>query len=297
MLVIMLPRVLLGASPLTAALVFCLALLLAACVADETPNVDATPSAAPTEMAPPTPTSTPGATPTPTWAPGSYVGHIAPPEIGASVPTLEKRIFYSDAVVWASLLWVDISRFRFRAVEYLKGSGPAEFYVNTHPQSGRNTTWDNRQAVLFLEETSGAAASAANAPKDFTFTTSANPLNADAYEIDTLNPVWLPAASAPGAAGGTGMTGAMQFMAGPSSTTITLNGLRAEIAALQAELDLGNAYVTCIEGRIQAEEFYRDWEAYHRQPWTPELRVQPPSHRETQGGNSRELLQMAERFV
>ena len=266
------PLVLHGAGPLTAVLAFCLALLLIACATEGQFVSDPALSPTPTDQ-----TQSPLATPTPPLGhahPGDgdqaqpeYVGDVYPPEIGASIPTLEERIFRSDVIVRASLLWADFSRFRFRAIEYLKGSGPVEFYVETPVQPGREETWDNRQAVLFLEEVPNASASTANSAREVAFTTSTNPKNADAYEVDTLNPVWLPAASEAGAS--SGQSGAMRFMTGPSSATITLDDLRAEVATLQAELDLGAAYTKCVERRIQGEEFDRDWEAYYGQPWSP----------------------------
>ena len=68
---------------------------------------------------------------------------------GAASPSLEKRIHESDAIVRASLSSTDSGELRFGVAEYLKGTGQSEIVVMAETAT-RNTTWDDREAILFL---------------------------------------------------------------------------------------------------------------------------------------------------
>lgn len=63
--------------------------------------------------------------PTPT------IANLPPPaHYGAATASLEKRIYSADIIVRASLLSVSNGKLRFKAIEYLKGSGFTDFVVS-----------------------------------------------------------------------------------------------------------------------------------------------------------------------
>ena len=130
------------------------------------------------------------------------------PDHGASVAALEERVYWSDVVVRARFVSAGDDILRFRAISYQKGTGPAKFTVQAETE-GRDTQWDNQDAILFLKiEASDAA--------DFTFTdttswefrsvfppgwenlpTSPEPDRytgslPEGYTLGTNNPVWVP---------------------------------------------------------------------------------------------------------
>ena len=76
-----------------------------------------------------------------TPTPGAVIYDHEPPYAGAASPTVEERIYDSDVVVRASLHSAEPGKLRFRAIEYLKGTGPADFVVNADT-AGRDTKWD-----------------------------------------------------------------------------------------------------------------------------------------------------------
>ena len=82
---------------------------------------------------------------------------------GAAVASLEERIYLSDIVVLARLLSAEGDVLRFRAVEYLKGTGASEFTVRASTV-GRDTQYDDRDAVLFLVVSDGQARSGGGTP-------------------------------------------------------------------------------------------------------------------------------------
>ena len=219
--------------------------------AHPTPTPTVAVDAEETEVVVPSPTPTtaldsgsaapsPAPTATPTSEPVIISKELPPAHYGAASPSVSERIFKSDVVVRASLGSATNDELRFNAIEYLKGTGPAEIVVDA-ATSGRDTTWDGREAVLFLSRPSAGASSAA---EEFRF--------ADAYHfeevggftsyaIGTRNPVWLPAATA--ASGASGASGASEFITdkeavtgGPPAPTISLAGLRMKIAWMAGEL-------------------------------------------------------------
>ena len=226
----------------------------------------------------------PGASATPgveNVAPGSTLtpeaalfDKIDEPEFyGAASPSVEKRIYDSDVIVRVLPLSVTPHSLRFRAVEYLKGSGPAEITVHAST-SGRNTIWDEREAVLFLSlpegrEDSGASG-ASDSDAEFVFT-DAHYKNPEGYTIETLDPAWLPAQGGVSGASGTSnpafITDSNSPTGGPSPT-ISLADLRSKIAWVEGGENI-EGYDRCIGIVLNYEQFYRDWEAYNRSPWTP----------------------------
>ena len=160
--------------------------------------------------------------------------------------------------------------------EYLKGSGPTALLVvvrGTHAyltEAGartdaghavelRVTTWDDRQAVLFLETPTPPYASTA-----WQFVLSNYDQSPWDYSVDTLSRAWLPAENIPAA--GVAPTAFITDGASTPPPTITMADLRARIAALAAELAAGDGiagFRECVLGRIGLERYHR------ADPWTP----------------------------
>ena len=218
-----------------------------------------------TESVAPGPTSTPEAV---------LFDKIPEPEFyGAASPSVENRIYVSDVIVRALLLSVTPHALRFRAIEYLKGSGPAEITVQAST-SGRNTIWDEREAVLFLSlpegrEDSGASG-ASDSDAEFVFT-DVHYKNSEGYTIDTLDPAWLPAQGGVSGASGASNPAFITDSTSPTgdpSPTISLADLRSKIAWIEGGEDI-EGYDRCIGIVLNYEQFYRDWEAYHGRLWTP----------------------------
>ena len=225
-------------------------------------------------------------------------------------PSVEQQIFFSTSIVRATLqsataavetlpgdpgvapTYQAVQELRFSVHEYLKGSGSTELLVVVRGGHGflteaeardfaewlvlaRVTTWDERQAVLFLEaparrytpaSAGGAAAGSSESitPSALQFTR----LNFNqppwAYSVDTLSRAWLPAENMP--AEGEAPTAFITDGAQSPSPTITLADLRGRIAALAAELQAGESvegFRDCILGRIVLERYRR------ADPWTP----------------------------
>ena len=225
--------------------------------------------------------------PTPDYSNTSFLP--PPAHYGAATPSVEERIYDSEVIIRASLQPSGTGSLRFRAIEYLKGAGPAEIVVLAATY-GRNTAWDDREAVLFLDlpeeqATSGASGSAGEvAAGKFVFT-NAHGFNHPIYEgrsklptgytIDTRNPVWLPTEAEPGAGGAVGDgAGNPAFItdsatpAGVPPSTISLSDLRSKITWVDGGEDV-DGYDRCIGVSLNYQKYYRDWEAYYGRPWSP----------------------------
>ena len=225
-------------------------------------------------------------------------------------PSVEQQIFLSTTIVRATLqsataavetlpgdpgeasTYQAVQELRFTVHEYLKGSGPTSLLVVVRGADGypseaaaradaaiavqlRVTTWDARQAVLFLEaptppyipaSASGGSgeASETTAPAVMQFTRLNLNESTWAYSVATLSRAWLPAQDTPA----TGQAPTAFITDGTQSPppTITLADLRARIAALAAELKAGegvDGYAACIHDRILRERYRR------ADPWTP----------------------------
>ncbi len=183
-----------------------------------------------------------------------------------------------------------VQELRFTVHEYLKGSGPTTLLVAVRGEgrqvteaaarefaesatAQRVTTWDDRQGVLFLSELPAAyvpAGQAAGATRNaaasaLAFTRSNNQAAWD-YSVDTLSRAWLPARDAAGAGGASGTAARTTSQAyitdGAKSPppVVALTDLRAQIAALAAELRTGAGvagFQRCISGRIGHERARR----------------------------------------
>ena len=242
-------------------LAIALLLAVAACAESESvvpPNVTVSPTAVP---------------PTPTIHAHTVAGR------GAATASVAARIYYSDVVVRATLLSTSGGNLRFRAIEYLKGSGPSEFTVNASTPS-RNTVWDGLEAVLFLSQPSSEGASGAST--DFEFTDTATWYYdpsfpqyysgdlPEGYTIGSRNPAWLPAES--GAEGAIGTPGdSSSFITDlpnpwdGSQPVISLADLRAKIAWIEGGEGIAG-YDKCIKISLASERYYRDREAYYKSP-------------------------------
>ena len=228
-----------------------LALALAACdSAAPTAEVPEQPIPTPTvEISPPIPTPL----------------YPIPDQASAS---LTERIYESDIVVRVLLLSVESDGFRFRAIEYMKGTGAAEFTIEADT-SLRDAAWDDREAVLFLSRTDGQAAGSSSAASDrFAFAqTTVDRTNA--YGIESLNPVWLPAdAAASGAGQGVEpdyITDAQSPSGDSQNPTVSLAELRAKVAWVEGGKDIAG-YDYCIRSVMSYERAVREEDAG---TWTP----------------------------
>ena len=218
-------------------------------------------------------------------------------------PSLDEQIVTSQRIVRATLksvvagtrtrpsspgvapTYLAIHILTFQVHEYLKGSGPTELSVEvaglarhlkqanallqaTTTLAERDTTWDKREAILFLSQTESAASAAdlsvpSTAP--YTFTTS-NPYAESEwnYDIDSLNRAWMPAAQE-SVEGVGGLSNDQNIITNGSvtpPTQMTLASLRtriAEINALFATGDNSEAYNNCVTKSLLRERYYRDF--------------------------------------
>ncbi len=201
--------------------------------------------------------------------------------IGAAIASVEERIFLSDVIVRAALVSAADGVLRFRAVEYLKGAGADEFSVSASTD-GRDTQWDDREAVLFLAllASGSSADSAGGTPSEFEFAdTTAFDYEGfgapgavsysgdlpEGYAVDSRNPVWLPSGSASDQEAGASASRLMTASASVSSDawpTVSLADLRSKIAWVEGG-DGVEGYDECIRASLENMRFFRDWEAYH----------------------------------
>ena len=195
-------------------------------------------------------------------------------------PSLDEQIVSSAVIARASLLSVSaaterrgmadfraVQRLRFTIHEYLKGSGPSELLVEVEDDEmycwrpdahefaersveSRNTSWDSRQAIIFLD---GA----------MTFTHTSLHVSRLDYTIDELNRSWLPESDTYGGRAQAVGDDDMEFMSGgtePWPPLITLGELKAEIAAWDATMRAGEGiegYELCIERKLDRERINR----------------------------------------
>ena len=238
-------------NPGSALLVWCLGLavaFLAACGGDQPAlEMTAQPGLQPTpEMtAQPSPQPTPGTIVQPE---AGEEMHYAQNPTWFVAPSLEEQIYDaldSDTlvVVRASLQsttakaetvpgsptsYRPVHELKFTVHEYLEGSGPNEVLVvvrgdRTYATETlaieaarieailRNSSWDDQQAVLFIEldetasqgagEAEGEGATASSSIKTATFLRSNPQESAWDYTVDNLSRAWLPALAAGGATG------------------------------------------------------------------------------------------------
>ena len=230
----------------------CLAVVLASCTAIETPM------------------ATPAPTPVPTPTPAMSHGIEPPPDSGAASPPVEERIYDSDAIVRATLLSTSSSSMRFTVLEYLKGTGPSVITVVADP-AGRKSGHDGREAVLFLSR-GGSVVSGSTVSNEFVFTdayVSARGRSEPGYNIDTLDPAWLPAEEV--AAGSSGSTSGKVFIMDSGTATrgaqetVSLADLKAKIAWVEGGEGI-EGYDRCLRRVIDHLGFYKDYETFYGTP-------------------------------
>ena len=170
--------------------------------------------------------------------------------------------------------------FRFRVIEYLKGSGASEIAVTartfstrgteeqalqvaTDSLGERDTSRDSHEAILFLWEPASDGAST-----DAFYFLRSGPYPSLHYTIDTMNRVWLPAKDPPAAEGesSTSDDSAPLFFTGDPSeatpSTMSLGDLRSEITAVDALIAAGDGteeYRECL-GKMWRYEHVRQGE-------------------------------------
>ena len=193
---------------------------------------------------------------------------VQPPEFyGAASASVEERIYFSDAVVRASLSSTGTSSLSFKVIEYLKGTGPSDITVSAHP-SRRNSSHDKREAVLFLSRGTSGASSASGG--EFLFTDAHH--SAPGYTVDTLDPAWLPAEAQQGGSGRADSASATAFITdsgvapGMSKETISLADLRTKIAWVEGGQNI-TGYDYCVGKVLNYLAFDRDFEAYYGKTW------------------------------
>ena len=252
------------------------------------PAVDATPpepiatsprsTAAPPEPTaiPPRPTATPilFAPAVPGWpsdAPtDSSEGFPAPPYYNAANPSVNEQIYESDAVVRARLTSATNDVLRFRVIEYLKGSGPSEIAISS-PTAGRDTTYDDMDAILFLSTPESPAAGASGESGNtaaFEFTESIFETYGGAfpggYGINNKDRAWMPATSS----GGTSRdSDTAEFDPGAPAPgriheePLTVEEIKATIAWMTS--DTSEVYQNCIFRAVLNEAYFRNYSAYY----------------------------------
>ncbi|MCY4473966.1 MAG: leucine-rich repeat domain-containing protein [Chloroflexi bacterium] len=209
--------------------------------------------------------------------------------------SIEQKILDSNPIVKATMTslsseviedadgkYAAILKFNLDVSEYLKGNGPSSIVAiwidgrsyDTRSRaedamalilSERDDQWDDREAVIFMFH--GASGFGPTLEPQiqladhFYFALGHQYFKDDRYSLhSTRNKIWLPAAS------GAGSTGdAQEFLLDvppPTATalTITLDDLKARIAAVAAELDErdgSDAVATCVREKYELERVIR----------------------------------------
>ena len=230
-------------------------------------------------------------------------------------PSLEEQIFKSDLVVRASLISATagvetipsgplvapthrpVQELRFTVHEYLKGAGPGEALIVVRGEhtyltesearraadaavSRRNTTWDGRQGVLFLNTLDPVyrpPGDSGDAQRSIAPSFGLTVYHYDArnqwdYSVDTLSRAWLPASgtgSAQGSSARSSDASPQAFITDVSTsppTVTSLADLRTQVnefEAMRAATADTAGFERCIAGKIAHKR--------HRRavPWTP----------------------------
>ena len=244
-------------------------------------------------------------TPSPTATPNPDEGIIYRVYVdhrheGLSVASVEERVYKADVVVQARLLSATDDTLRFRAVRYIKSTGPKEFTVLAETE-GRNTQWDNQDAMLFLSTLSGQSTGfefADTTRWDFIteehYVTEYRGELPEGYTLGTRNPVWLPVGGG-GTAGSTVRSAAgdggdpdiiTEYAPGGSPVMVTQSDLQELVRWTSGPFSAGgdasraarNAtstgtsytaeeYSRCIESALADIRRWRDEEVQNGQPY------------------------------
>ena len=246
-------------------------------------------------------------------------------------PSLEEQVFDSEVIVRASLMsaaadtepvpsdpgvaptYRPVEVLTFQVHEYLKGSGPGEVEVRVRGNltylteaealavagevlAERNTSWDDREAVLFLNPgipwylapSRSSGQQRQGTTDQFSFTLSNFGAQPEfEYSVDTLSRAWLPAGDAGNARDtrSNGNSGGQVYITdGQRSppTQASLEELRTIISDIETELRDNahiDGYTSCVRARIRFERSDRAAEFLSGQPTTQRTReVSVPSN-------------------
>ena len=237
--------------------------------------------------------------------------HLLPPPPDAFAPTtLEELIYFSPVIIRASLIpgsdtygsesvpsspgvaptYKATHRFRFRVIEYLKGTGASDIVVTERSsdsyiteaealrtaedaleeEGNKELDQGSAEAVLFLEEDNVSGVTGASGQQTaFTFK---EWIWGDLqYRINTLNKAWLPSQESSGVGGQSGdsdryyLTDSIARSVGAAGSSglsprISLANLRSKIAAAEADLLAGRkieGYEDCIRLKFDVERYLR----------------------------------------
>ena len=265
--------------------------------------------ASPTPTVEPTsaPTSAVSGLPTPTATPSVHHPHLPP---DAFAPTsLEERVYFSPVIVRARLApdsdtygaesvpsspgvaptYKAIHQFRFKVIEYLKGTGAAEIVVTERSgnsyiteeealriaedaleeEGNKELDQGSEEAVLFLEANGAGGVGGASA-EQAAFEFREWEWDDFKYRINTLNKVWLPSQDNPEVGGQADDQGRYYLTDSPSgpvgavgsvsSARISLANLRSMIDAAESDLSEGRkieGYEECMRRKFQADQHLR----------------------------------------
>ena len=224
-------------------------------------------------------------------------------------PSIDQQILDADVIVIASLVsatadvqtipskpgvaptYRPMQTLSFRANEYLKGTGPAEFTVevlddslgiHTHGDlyegylteaeartaaeelvSQRNTTWDNRPAIIFLEGPLTSASPSAQSGQVYGFTLSNQGAQTNfEYSVDTLSRTWLPAKNAVSSEASVAST--TEYITDGTTNpppVTTISALKTRIGDIDVLLNAGDGsedYNRCVYDSLVSERYFRD---------------------------------------
>ena len=226
-----------------------------------------------------------------------------------NTPSLDQQIFDSDIIVkatfvsatpaseernprWAGRIHIPVQYVRFRSQEYLKGTGPTEFVVEIrtpeandyygYPTSEeavaaartliaeRDTTYDNRDAILFLNGPLTAVGDPGGSSRDrrsdgstttYGFPETYMDRASWDYSVSSGQKLWMPANSAGGSGDSSSSrsapdTSQTEFIVDGSTdpvTLVTLADFKAKISAMATRL-ADNAHIEgyeeCVDGEL-----------------------------------------------
>ena len=234
----------------------------------------------------------------------TVMGSSVAPSVGSAIayygPTsLEERILASPVIARIRLdsatstvesgpthrgmKYIALVEFSFSVLEYLKGSGPSDIVAvwnagqifDTRQEAeaalplivtARDTQWDDREAIVFLQHTVTYLPSTQQAERFYlSGEHHVGGVPDDYYSIASRgNKLWLPAAAAVGAP--SQPTGDQQrFLtdaqaASGTTPTMTLGEIKTRIAGVAAKLDAGDGseeYRECVQRTYQYEGYDR----------------------------------------
>ena len=174
--------------------------------------------------------------------------------------------------------YIALLEFNFSVQEYLKGSGATSIvavwaaapFFDTRQDAeaalpatvaARDAQWDDREAIVFLQDSEGALPSTQQADRYYLEWGGSWTIPDDGYSIASLhNKLWLPATAAIGAPSQSSGDQQSFLLDVPPDTgtasTITLGEMKSRITAVADKLDAGDGseeYVECVRLTYQYE--------------------------------------------